>query len=280
MKKIIFAAIIASMAVTAATAASLSPDEKDYDESVRLPVRRLHPEREFDKAMKQMHKEHEEKAAREEKKKSKHDNRVIPERQKQSSSSADKSLMRELLSKDYSIKKYEPIYEQPKPITWKDDPVSDDVDGLMTHVSASRKGGATLYAPKGVSMASDANEVFFCFESSNGRASSRLHLRVQYYADDPLHYNDILFTIDGFDYTFHPSHPSRGKLGSRMYWEQSEDPLVTEHKDLVYALSHCHWARMSLKGADGMNHVKMLTQNQLDAFACTLELYRAMGGSF
>ena len=101
-----------------------------------------------------------------------------------------------------------------------------------------------------------------------------------FYADDPLNYNDITFTIDGFNYSFHPGKPARGKQGARMYWEQSEDALTAQDKDLVYALSHCHWARISLKGADGMNHVKMLTDKQLEAFAHTFELYRAMGGKF
>ena len=282
--------------------AMATPDEKDLDPSVRLPVRRLHPEREFDQQMKKMHQEHEakekereEKArakeekerAKEEKrqakeaakKKGKHDDRVIPPRPQQQSSTVDKSLMKELLSKDYSIKKYD-LYEEPKPITWKDDPVSRDIDGLKKHMASSRKGGATVFMPSGVSTANDANEVFFCFDGDGNKASSRLRLRVHYYADDPLNYTDIVFTIDGFEYKFHPNKPSRGKLGARMYWEQSEDVLTSGDKDLVYALSHCHWARMALRGSDGMNHVKMLTQAQLDSFARTLELYRAMGGGF
>ena len=304
----ICAALAASLFTTSVNATPVGPDEKDYDESVRLPIRRLHPERDFDKIMKQMHKEHKEQeaveAASESKKDSKkkekeaekerkraekeakkaakngHDNRVIPPRpQHQQSANVDKSLMQTLLSKDYSIKKYD-LYEEPKPITWKDDPISQDISGLMTSVDGRSKGGVMLYAPKGMTMSQEANEVFFCFESSNGRASSRLHLRVYYFADDPLNFNDIVFTIDGFNYNFHPSSPSRGKKGARMFWEQSEDALTAQHKDLVYALSHCHWARMSLKGADGMDHVKMLTKAQLEAFASTFELYRAMGGTF
>lgn len=296
--KRLFLYIAMTAALGASVAATELPDEKDYDESVRLPVRKLHPEREFDKAMKKMHQEHEAKQKKEDEKRAEkerkqaekaakkaakggHDNRVIPPRPQQAqASTADKSLMRELLSKDYSLKQYVPKYEEPQPITWKDDPVRDDVHSLMSSVAGTRKGGATFYTPKGVSMANDANEVFFCFESDGSRATSRLHLRVQYYADDPLYYNDILFTIDGFDYKFHPSKPSRGKMGARMYWEQSEDALVSQHKDLVYALSHCHWVRMSLRGADGMNHVKMLSKAQLEAFTNTLELYRAMGGKF
>lgn len=297
MKKnfIICSILLVLIGFTGICAWALSPDEKDYDESVRLPVRRLHPEREFDKAMKKMHQEHEAKAkaqeekerAREEKerlkqekKKNKHDNRVIPARpQQQQASSADKSLMRELLSKDYSLKKYD-LYEEPKPITWKDDPINHDIASLMPFVTPMRSGGKNSYIPTGVSTANDANEVYFSFEASGNKATSPLRLCVNYYADDPLNYNDMVFMIDGFEYKFRAATPNRGKLGAHMYWERSSDALGSNDKDLVYALSHCHWARITLKGADGIDHVKMLSQGQLDAFTHSFELYRAMGGTF
>lgn len=290
MKKLLLYVIVATtlgMGVATAT----PPDEDDYDESVRLPVRRLHPEREFDKMMKKMHqeksakqqKEAEKKARKQAKKDAKKaakagERKVVATRQ-QPASTTDKSLMRELLSKDYSIKKYELIYEEPKPITWKDDPIATNVKELLNNIKKIEQRAATLYVSQEVTMASDANEVYFCFEGNDTRANGGLHLRVSYFADDPLHYHDIVFTIDGFDYVFTPSHPMRGKQGSRMYWERSDDVMASEHKDLVYALSHCHWARMSLRGADGMNHVKMLTKVQLKAFTHTFELYRAMGGT-
>ena len=279
----VLAAFIASATVSAATV----PDEEDYDESIRLPVRRLHPERanadwakKMQKDMDKKKKKNEEKQRKEEEKQQqKNGEKKIVATRQMPASTADKSLMQTLLSKDYSLKKFDIGYEEPKPITWKDDPVSTDVNALMAHVSSTARGGATLYAPKGVSLATNTNEVFFCFEKV-GNTPRNLRLRVQYYADDPLNYNNIQFTIDGFKYDFHPASPSRGKDGSRMYWELSDDALTASHKDLAYALSHCHWARISLMGDDGMNHVKMLSKQQLEAFARTFELYRALGGTF
>ncbi len=276
---------MAAMLVPAAGAVNV-PDEDDLDESIRKPIRRVRAQYQFGEEMKKVRdekvakqkKEEEKKAKKEAKKKGKADERRVVETRQQPASTADKSLMMELLNKDYSLTKYE--FDEPKPITWHDDPVATDVAPLMASVKGARRGGATLYTPHEVTMQRDANEVFFAFEGDGTHATGPLSLCVYYYADDPLNYNDMVFTIDGFDYTFRAANPSRGKLGARMYWEQSNDALTAGDKDLVYALSHCHWARMSLKGADGINHVKMLTQAQLDAFAHTLELYRAMGGTF
>ena len=50
-------------------------------------------------------------------------------------------------------------------------------------------------------------------------------------------------------------------------------------KDLLYALSHANWVRMSLVGADGTKHVKMLTEKQIQDFYSILQLYRLMGGT-
>ncbi len=287
MKKIIRYTLAAIMALSVVSPAVSMADEKDYDESVRMPVRRLHPERERDKALKKMQEEEKKKQKKQGKGKETPapavddpwgDGTVVNNGQ---DASPDKALMRELLSKDYSLVKYEIDFEEEvaKPIAWKDDPVSTDIDGLRRQVTITGNGGRQTVMPKGMSTARDNNAVAFCFDT-DGNTADALKLRVQYYADDPLNYNDIEFTIDGFDYKFKPAAPARGKLGARMYWEQSEDVLTVTDKDLVYALAHCHWARIKLKGADGMNHVKMLTQEQLDAFNATLELYRAMGGTF
>ncbi len=261
--------------------------DDELDESIRKPIRRLHPERQFDQEMKKLRdeklakeKEEEEKnSLKSSKRKGKTDDRVVVGTRQQPASTADKTLMRELLSKDYSLTKYYE-YEGPQPLTWKDEPVVTDVAPLLSSVQATRKGGVTVYAPEDVTMRQDANEVFFAFESDGSHATSALRLCVNYYADDPLNYTDIQFTIDGFNYNFRASNPSRGTMGAGMYWEQSSDALTESDKDLVYALSHCHWARMLLKGGNGINHVKKRTQSQLDAFASTFELYRAMGGAF
>ncbi|MCQ2289260.1 MAG: hypothetical protein MJZ74_09205 [Muribaculaceae bacterium] len=106
-----------------------------------------------------------------------------------------------------------------------------------------------------------------------------MHLRLQYYADDPLNYNDMVFTIDGFDYKFHPTNIQRGKGDGVMIWEQSDDVLREADKDLVYALAHCHWVRLKLHGADGMNHVKLIGEEQIKSFKETYQLFLLRNGS-
>lgn len=247
-----------------------------------------YPDNNFGQAMKKMHQKHEAKhqAVEEQRLKDeregrvRHDNRVIPPRpQPQKMSDEDRKLMSELLNKDYSIKKYD-IYVEPQPITWKNDPINRDIKSLKKNVVSAKQGGVAMLIPKGVSTSNESNEVYFAFQANGDRAMSPLYLCINYFADDPLNYNDMVFLIDGFEYYFRAESPSRGKLGARMYWEQSCDELSTIDKDLVYALSHCHWARISLKGADGIDHVKLLNKKQLEDFTHSLELYRSMGGTF
>ena len=128
-------------------------------------------------------------------------------------------------------------------------------------------------------MARDQNAVFFYFTAPSAAAPDALRLRIQYYADDPLNFRQAVFTIDGFDYTYVPEEtPRRGKVTARTYWECSDQPLTRAHRDLVYALTHARWVRLKLIGADGVNHVKLLTSDQLRALADALNLYRLLGG--
>ena len=62
---------------------------------------------------------------------------------------------------------------------------------------------------------------------------------------------------------------------------QSDDELKVADKDLVYALSHCqYWAQLKLHGDDGMNHVKLISKEQIEDFSRTVKLYLLRGGSF
>ena len=112
----------------------------------------------------------------------------------------------------------------------------------------------------------------------NGARVDPLHLRVQYYADDPLQFNEILFTIDGFDYSYRALSPQRGKGAGRMIWEFSDQEVASSDRDLLYALSHANWVRMSLVGSDGTKHVKLLTETQIRDFYLVLQLFRLLGG--
>jgi hypothetical protein len=265
-----------------------NPDEEDYDESIRMPIRRLHPERQQDSQHKSQTKD-----------KSQSKDKSVPPRpakkvvaQKQvpypshsnrnsgsTTSSSNDKMMRELLSKDYSIKVYKA--DALKPMKWKDEPVTETQSELLPYFNKTvlRSGDSPeiRYLPKTASMNQTDNAIYLYFDLTNSSPRS-LHLRAQYYADDPLLFNKIVFTIDGFDYTFTPSSINRGKLGGRMIWENCDETVNSGDKDLIYALSHGSWVRVTFIGGRGINHVRMLTDDQIKDFRRTLDLYRDLGG--
>lgn len=194
-------------------------------------------------------------------------------------STVDKSFLEEILNKDYSIKEYK--FDEPKRMEWKDDTITETQDNLVPFFKSTRVLGENSIMPVKAVVSNTENDVFLYFNEDSQSQPTALRLRLQYYADDPLNYTDVVFTVDGFDYKFRPVNIKRGKGEGIMIWEQSDDVLKTADKDLVYALSHCqYWAQVKLHGDDGMTHVKLITKEQLEDFKRTVQLYLLRGGSF
>ena len=260
---------VACMALCGATSFAMpQPDEEDYDESIRKPIRRLHPERERAKAIKQWEEEQARKAAAQQQQGGAAAHSADPWAESGVDVPDGKEALYELLNKDYSLKQYVP--DGPKRLQWVDEPVSASMSDLLPHFD--KNGGR--YTPRGTTMKQSENAIYFYFVD-NGP----LRLRVQYFADDPLNFSEMVFTIDGFEYHYRPSGTQRGRQGTRFYWETSDEALGTADRDLVYALTHCHWARVKLLGANGIDHVKMFTTGQLEDFARLWQLYRLKGGT-
>ncbi len=184
-----------------------------------------------------------------------------------------KDLMRTLLNKDYSIVEYDFTPDVPKAMVWIDEPVTEAKEDLLKEMNQN----GSRVMPRSASMAQTDNDMFFYFTQGIDKPEP-LRFRIQYYADDPLEYSSIKFLIDGFEYEYEPDKTHRGREGKRMYWENSDEPLKSSDKDLVYALSHCKWARATIVGDRGVNHVRMLSDAQLKAFYNTLKLYLLLGG--
>ncbi|MBR1551689.1 MAG: hypothetical protein IJ632_05145 [Muribaculaceae bacterium] len=271
MKKyrfVILAFTSAFLALCSTTgAAAMQPDEEDYDESIRKPIRRLHPEREREKAIKKWEEEQARKAAAQQQ-------GGVTTRSADPWGASDaavpdgKETLYELLNKDYSLKQY--VADGPKRLEWVDEPATGSMSGLLPHIDKNDG----RYTPRGTSMKQSENAIYFYFVD-NGP----LRLRVQYFADDPLNFSEMVFTIDGFEYPYRPARTQRGRQGARFYWETSDEELGASDRDLVYALTHCHWARVKLLGANGIDHVKMFTTGQLEDFARLWQLYRLKGGT-
>lgn len=189
-------------------------------------------------------------------------------------SSVDKKHLQELLNMDYSIKKYVP--EAPKPKVWVDEPITETREALLPTMKQDGK----RLMPRDVTMDNTENAIYLYYNQGADGKPEPLRLRVQYYADDPLKFQKLLFVIDGFEYFFTPTNFQRGKGRGVMIWENSDDVVKTSDKDLLYALTHCTWCQLRLIGADGIHHVKMLTKEQLNDFNNTLHLYLLSGGTF
>lgn len=253
------------------------PDEKDYDPSIRLPVRRLHPERPNERR---------DKIRKAEEKRRQKAERELREREldaarlPQDVFAGERALLEEknkdyldsLLSINYTIPKLD---YGPSHLKWNDEPVAESKEELLSFFSRN----SDCYVPKDVSMDKVDNGIFFYFNVKDSKPSP-LRLRAQYCADDPLNIEKVQFIIDGYSYMFTPSGVEAGQGGSNLYWENFDNPLSKSDKDLAYALSHCSWARVMYMGAEGINHVKKISERQIKDFYYALQLYRKMGGSF
>ena len=269
--------------------ASTVGDDDDKDPSIRPGIRRLHPERERAKAIKKLQEQMSRKAEPKADpwdtsdevwgtvdlpRSMVKDGTVVEGHRLNvtSKSPAEQAELDELINTDYSIKEYGMGIRR---MTWHDEPVTATIDDLLPYITTDGDDCLSKY----VNRDNGNNEVYFIFTMQDS-VPGPLRLCVQYCADDPLNYDELTFNVDGFDYAFYPADPQRGTLDGGLYWESSDDVLRSAHKDLVYALAHSHWALIKLRGANGISHVKMLTDGQRDDFAHVLALYRLLGGDF
>ena len=286
MKRIILLLLVALLAIPVGMA-STTRDDDDKDPSIKPGIRRLHPERERAKALKKLQEQMSRKAEVKDDPWDTSDEvwgtvdlppeaamdstAVAGHRLSTSKTPQEQAAVDALLQTDYSIKEYG--YRR---MTWRDLPVTSTIDQLMPAFTVDETGDC--YS-KYVSRELGTNEVYFTFSIQDDSVPGPLRLRVQYCADDPLVFDQLVFTIDGYDYLFYPSNPQRGTMDGGLYWELSDDVLKPAYKDLVYALAHSNWVALKLMSTRGINHVKMLTDGQRADFANTLDFYRLLGGN-
>lgn len=274
--------------------ASATRDDDDKDPSIQRGIRRLHPERERAKAMKKLQEQMARKAEPKDdpwdtsddlwgtvdlppvalKDSAAVEGRRLKSRQLSTSKTPEEqAALDSLLAIDYSLTEFG--YRRMK---WRDLPVTRTIDQLMPGFVLNEDGD---YVSKYVSFAPTSNEVYFAFAmAENDSLPGPLRLCVRYCADDPLDFDQLIFSIDGYDYLFYPSDHHHGTLPDGLYCETSDDVLTASYKDLVYALAHSNWVALKLVSTRGIHHVKMLTDGQRSDFAATLDLYRLLGGNF
>lgn len=245
------------------------PDDDDKD---KVPawqqVRRLHPERERAKAMKklqeQMSRRAEEKAdpwntsddawGTVDLPPSMRDSTAVEGRRLTSPPAADDEMQR---------------------LVWRDEPVTATIEQLMATMTVVDGEWRSRY----ITGDSVGNEVYFAFYLDEDSVPGPLRLSVRYCGDNPVDYDQIVFTIDGHDYTFYPAEPRHGMQQGDLWWAASDDELNPAYRDLVYALAHGSWMMMKLQGMGGVSRVKVLTDGQRSDFADTLALFLLLGGN-
>ena len=274
--------------------ASATRDDDDKGPSIQRGIRRLHPERERAKAMKKLQEQMARKAEPKDDPWDTSDDlwgtvdlppvalkdsaavegrRLKPRQLGTSKTPEEQAALDSLLAIDYSLTEFG--YRRMK---WRDLPVTRTIDQLMPGFVLNEDGD---YVSKYVSFAPTSNEVYFAFAMAEGDSlPGPLRLCVRYCADDPLDFDQLIFSIDGYDYLFYPSDHHHSTLPDGLYCETSDDVLTASYKDLVYALAHSNWVALKLVSTRGIHHVKMLTDGQRSDFAATLDLYRLLGGNF
>lgn len=274
--------------------ASATRDDDDKDPSIQRGIRRLHPERERAKAMKKLQEQMARKAEPKDDPWDTSDDlwgtvdlppvalkdsaavegrRLKPRQLSTSKTPEEQAALDSLLAIDYSLTEFG--YRRMK---WRDLPITRTIDQLMPGFVLNEDGD---YVSKYVSFAPTSNEMYFAFAMAEGDSlPGPLRLCVRYCADDPLDFDQLIFSIDGYDYLFYPSDHHHSTLPDGLYCETSDDVLTASYKDLAYALAHSNWVALKLVSTRGIHHVKMLTDGQRSDFAATLDLYRLLGGNF
>ena len=290
--KYIVLLLIALIAIPQAMAQSVGDDD-DKDPSIRPGIRRLHPERERAKAMKKLQEQMSRKAEPKDDPWDMTDEVWgtvdVPRVAVRDSNAVEGHRISPRQGGYYKLDGQDDSDLMPEQdnspagygyrrMTWQDRPVTTTIDQLMTGFTVTEDGD---YMSKYVARDGYSDEVYFTFNVAEGDTiPGPLRLCVRYCANDPLDFDLLMFTVDGFDYLFYPSEYQQGRLDDGRCWASSDDELEAPYKDLVYALAHGHMVAIKLLSERGTQQVKMLTDGQRADFAAALDLYRLMGGGF
>lgn len=182
-----------------------------------------------------------------------------------------------LLNMDYTIVHYD--VSGPEPYKWDpDEVISTPKDNLLAlfRTGTPSTGGDTEYLLKEINSSYKANDIYFYFNTKDG-VPEPLRLVVHFYADDPVNFSKLNFSIDGFKYEYVPTGIKNVKEG-KFYAEYFDNAMNEQSRDIVAGLAHCRNANVLLVSEKGVSHRLFLNEKQLKHFKETYELYRKMGG--
>lgn len=282
MKKVFLYALVAfaTMSLQATATTLTRADENELDESIQKPIRSVRQHYETptgDEQGRQDVKEvkldrnntnYKPRMTKEEYEALEAEKKAEIEAKRQ----ARKAELDSLLNVDYT----KSSIPERKPYVWKNDDVNKDINELKELFTVANVNGKERYLYNGITLDIKENDVFFYFTVENGKPE--LRFRAEFYADDPIEFSRLEFTIDKFKYTYVPKNLNRGKDGSKFYYENFDEPVDDSSKDLAYALSHCRWAVMTFISDRGVNHRIYFKKPHIDRFRDIYQMYRLLGG--
>lgn len=183
-----------------------------------------------------------------------------------------------LLNMDYSIVHYDLPEVKYEPYKWEDDEViTAPEDSLIALFNVSSKNGELEFIHKGINTNEKENDCYIYFTANKDGVPGPLRFVVHYYADDPINFYMLKFTLGRFPYEFTPTNIKRSNDG-KFYTENFDNALDVNSRDIVAGLAKCKYANILLVSKD-VSHRLYLTDKQLERFRNTYMLYRKLGGT-
>ena len=134
------------------------------------------------------------------------------------------------------------------------------------------------YTPKSAPIYINDNGLYCYFQTENGMPSN-LRFIFQYYADEWLFFNKILFSIDGKAFEFIPDDTETDNGDGGYIWEWFDEQVKPEDKELINALANAKSAKMRIVGRQYRKE-RVVTNSQILGIRRTIELYKVMGGQY
>jgi hypothetical protein len=182
-----------------------------------------------------------------------------------------------LLNMDYTIVHYDLPEVKNDPYKWDDDEeITTPKDSLLALFNVNSKNGELEFIHKGINTNEKENDCYIYFTTDKDGVPSPLRLVVHYYADDPINFYMLKFTLGRFPYEFTPTKINRSNDG-KFYTENFDNALDVNSRDIVAGLAQCKYANILLVSKD-VSHRLYLTDKQIERFRNTYKLYRLMGG--
>ncbi|WP_231424039.1 hypothetical protein [Pedobacter sp. Leaf250] len=137
--------------------------------------------------------------------------------------------------------------------------------------------GSIWFIPKTAPSFINANGIFCYFQVVNGKAEN-FRLKIQYYSEDWLFFNEIKFSVDGKAITYTPGKTETDSGDGGMIWEWSDEEIKSDDAHLIEMLASSKISKMKLIGRQYYK-IKNITPNQIATINRTLKLFKAYGGT-